>query len=84
MHLTETYLEILEDFEVDPVQFRSMFESAEMKAEIKLDFERSDELDVKGFPTLLLKRGEQITPIANGYIGSDHLIRRITTALERE
>ena len=83
MHLTETYLELLKEFDLDPERFKSRFESEEAKEAIKNDFERSDALGVRGFPTLLLKLGEEITPIANGYIQSAHLTRRIMTALEK-
>jgi putative protein-disulfide isomerase len=77
MHEVETYLELTDKYGINPTEFKQLFKSEEIKEEIKLDFKNSDDLGVRGFPTVLLIVGEKIHRISNGYMKSNQLLERI-------
>lgn len=81
MHLAETYFEAVEQLGISKEKFTNLFESEEYKNKIKADFEKSASLGVRGFPTLLLKKGEEIYLISNGYKESGAIIESIQAKL---
>ncbi len=81
MHLVESYQSILEELNIDYKQFKELFESQEMKDAIKLDFQKSQEMGVRGFPTLILEHEGQMHLLANGYSTSEKIIQRINKIL---
>ncbi len=83
MHLATSYDELLKTLGIDQNKFHSLFESDEMKNEVKKDFERSSQLGVRGFPTLLLQQDDKITLIANGYDTAENMIRKIKSHLNQ-
>jgi len=82
MHLTESYQSILNDLDIDYDLFTKLFESAEMKNEVKLDFEKSQKMGIRSFPTLVLKHKDDLHLISNGYSTSDKIIQRIDNLLQ--
>lgn len=66
-HDIQTYLDIAEDLAIDKTAFQKSFESDEMKALIRRDFERTAEMGVAGFPTVLIRDGETLFMVAKGY-----------------
>ncbi len=75
---TDTYLGLLEEFEIDEDQFKEMFESTEFKTLVKEDFQYSANLGVKGFPTLVLQKGKDLYLISNGYAEAKTVIDNIS------
>ncbi|MDF1865220.1 MAG: DsbA family protein [Saprospiraceae bacterium] len=78
---TETYLELVEQFGVRKEDFKNAFESEEMREAVRRDFEYSSEVGVRGFPTVVLQKGDQYYLIANGYMKSGVVIERIKKQL---
>jgi len=81
MHLAESYQAILNDLNIDFQSFKELFESQEMKEAIKLDFQKAQEMGVRGFPTLILEHEGQLHLLANGYSTSEKIIQRIDKIL---
>ena len=82
MHLVESYYTALEALSVDKTEFNEKFHSDEMKNLVRKDFERSRQMGVQGFPSLILQQGNQLKLIANGYASSEKMIQRINNAME--
>lgn len=70
----ETYLELCDKYDIDREEFRRLFESDEMKYETKQDFQLSQQLGIKGFPSMVYKQKDQYYLISNGYREADELI----------
>lgn len=83
MHLVESYYPILKKLKMDKEQFTQLYNSAEMKEKVKLDFKRSEELSVTGYPTLLLRHKDQYHFIARGFATVDQMTDRIEKVLEK-
>ena len=81
MHLVESYHSILDELTIDYEQFKKLFESKKMKEAIKMDFQKAQDMGVRGFPTLLLEYNGQLHLLANGYSTSDKIIQRIEKIL---
>ena len=59
-----------------------MFESEEMKQAVRKDFETAASLNVRGFPTVLLKRDDQYSLISNGYTTAKNIEANVKHQLE--
>lgn len=81
MHLAETYFEAVEELGVSKEEFTKHFESEFYKNKIKEDFQKSSAMGVRGFPTLLLQKGEDLYLISNGYMESASVVQRIKAKL---
>jgi len=63
----ETYLPIVEKLGLPVEKFAGMFDSEEMKEATLADFDLSDTLDVRGFPTLLVSDGVESRFFCKGF-----------------
>jgi len=81
MHLTESYQALIENLEIDFEAFQQLFESDEMKNAVREDFVKSNELGVRGFPTMLLKKDGEYTLISNGYMKNEVIVERVKKGL---
>lgn len=81
MHLAESYTSILTELGIDYTLFVELFDSPDIKNEVKRDFQKSQQMGVRGFPTLILSTSESLHLIANGYSKADTIIERIDTIL---
>lgn len=63
----ETFLEIAKNYNLDLEEFKNLFESDDMKHLTKTDFQLSAEMGIKGFPSMVLKKGKEFFLISNGY-----------------
>ena len=70
----ETYLELVEAFGIEKAIFKKEFESDEIKEAVKKEFTYSSEIGVRGFPTVVLQKGEKFYLISNGYTTSENII----------
>ena len=80
MHLAESYRSSLEHVNIPFDDFAERFKSTEAAPEVREDFSASSAMGVNGFPALLLKKGDQMTVIANGYASAESMIRSISNA----
>ena len=64
---TETFVDIAANLGLDPVKFKSVFETDETKYTTSQDFALSQQMGIKGFPALVMKKNGKLTLIANGY-----------------
>ena len=78
----EKYKSIVEKQGIDFLKFKEKFDSDDAKYGVKQDFRFSGELGVQGFPSVLLKKGEEWILIANGYSDAKTVIRVIEKALK--
>lgn len=79
----ETYTEIVENLGIDKEDFKKEFLSEAMKEAVKADFERSSDLGVRGFPTVILDKGEgDYVLIGNGYMKAERLEAGVQTQLQ--
>jgi putative protein-disulfide isomerase len=83
MHLAESYHDALKSLNLDVDAFDQQFHSDEMKTLVKEDFERSRQMGVQGFPSLVLQKGDQLILIANGYSTSEKMIEKIKKVLNK-
>lgn len=63
----KTYRTILDEFQLDADTFRNRFESEEIKQKTLDEFEWCRSAGASGFPTLLLKVGDEMGVMARGY-----------------
>lgn len=81
MGVVETYVELAKKYEVDIDQFKILFTSDEMKTAAREDFVKSGEMGVRGFPTVILQKGDKLILISNGYMEGDKLVRQVEANL---
>ncbi|MFK8044765.1 MAG: DsbA family protein [Crocinitomicaceae bacterium] len=63
----ETYLKIAETLNIDTNEYSKLFNSEEARYNTKADFQLSAEMGIKGFPSLVIKKGDEFTMLANGF-----------------
>ncbi len=78
----DTFLDLVEDLEVDRNKFKVMFESEGMKQAVRKDFETAAEMGVRGFPTLILKLEDHFFLISNGFTTAKNIESKVNHQLE--
>lgn len=61
------YKPICKELELDFERFARLFPSAETKAATQADFQLNRQWGVRGYPTILVKKGDQLHAIATGF-----------------
>lgn len=69
-----TYIRIAENLGLDGETFYKNFKSDAAKEATYDEFRLAKQLGVKGFPTVILQRGDKFYLVANGYRKADELI----------
>ena len=64
---TETFVDLAVAFGFDKSQFEKLFNSDEAKYQTNQDFALSQQMGIKGFPSIVLRKDGKYTLIANGY-----------------
>lgn len=82
MNSVESYLPTVKKYGVDPTEFRKLFSSPELKIAVRADFEKAAALDVSGFPSLILRKGEEYYLIASGYTEAEKVLRTVRRILD--
>jgi putative protein-disulfide isomerase len=77
----ETYLELAKKYKVNSTKFKTLFESAKMKNAVRADFEKAAAMGVRGFPTVVLKKGEEYILISNGYLAGERVAKMVEANL---
>lgn len=81
-NLTATYLPLVSQLGISPEDFKQAYESEEMKKAVRGHFMYSADLGIRGFPTVVLKIGEQLKLISNGYTKATNLVQKCKAHLE--
>ena len=81
-NLTETFVELAGAFNLDKNEFRKLFESEEMKDKVRHDFEYSAEMGVRGFPTVILQKGDELYLLSNGYTKAENIVEKVDRVLK--
>jgi putative protein-disulfide isomerase len=68
-------------FEVDPQEFMTAFQSDEMKQATLQDFALAQRFGVQGFPMLVLIKGKAAYAVSNGYAKAETVIANVRRAL---
>lgn len=63
----ETYLTIAKALDIDVLIFEKLFNSEEARYNTRADFQLSAEMDVKGFPSTIIKKGKEFIMLSNGF-----------------
>ena len=82
-NLTETFAELAGTFNLDINEFRQLFDSEAMKNKVRQDFEYSAEMGVRGFPTVLLQKGEELYLLSNGYVKAENIVEKVDRVLKK-
>jgi putative protein-disulfide isomerase len=78
----ENYYPLLDKYELDRAVFVKSFNSDEMKSLIKQDFSSASEMNIRGFPSMVLFQDGKYTLLSNGYSKSEVLIEKIEKLIE--
>lgn len=70
----DVYPDLLDGFEVDHAKFMELLGSEEMRARTWRDFSEARSMGVAGFPTLLVRDGEEYGIVTRGYLSADRLL----------
>ena len=69
----ETFLEIAESMGLSKEEFQRLFESDEIRKETQGDFELARRMAVSGFPSLLLREGDSLKSLTQGWVPLEQL-----------
>jgi len=72
------YASICDDFNINYGDFISRFESGEIKAETADEFNLNRTWGVRGYPTVILLKGDQLYQIANGFATFDQMKEQVS------
>lgn len=64
---TATYLALVKKFDVSPDEFLKKFRQEDFKKQTYKEFELGQQLGAEGFPTIIIKKGQETKVITNGY-----------------
>jgi putative protein-disulfide isomerase len=77
-----SYAELTANYDVDPVEFLAEMASPQGRARAWEDFAEARELGVLGFPTLLLRMGDDTQVLSRGYASLGHFEDQIAYWLQ--
>jgi len=77
-----TYLEIAESIGLDKSKFKELFESVELKTQIKEDFELARSMGITGYPAVIISENGKLTIVSKGYLSSSNLIKNINKVIK--
>jgi len=80
-NILSTMLGVAKECDLPLDQFEEMYESEEWKTKVKLDFQYSADLGVRGFPSVVLKKGDQHFLVVNGYAKAEAVVDVVIRAL---
>ncbi len=75
------YLQIAKELGMNTDEFQEKFNEEAIIRATREDFTRAAEMGVRGFPTIILKKGEKLHLIANGYASAESMIESIKKVL---
>lgn len=81
-NIAKNYHYLLDKYGINKDAFDTAFHSEDMKVLTKQDFIESQELGVRGFPSMVLLKDGNYTLISNGYTQAADVVRRVTKIIE--
>ncbi len=81
-NVDKNYHYLLDKYDINKDAFDKAFHSDDMKALTKQDFIESQELGIRGFPSMILLKEGKYTLISNGYTKAEDVVRRVTKIIE--
>ncbi len=76
-NIAENYHELLEKYDIDKDAFDKAFHSDDMKALTRQDFEKSQAMGIRGFPSIVLLKDGKYTLIAKGYTQAENVVNMV-------
>ena len=70
----DSYPDLLAGIGVDPSGFRMRFDSPEMKAATQADYRHARELGIGGFPSVVVRKGDELALLTRGWAPLDRLV----------
>ncbi len=81
-----TRVEVLEELAmtlgIDALEFRQAFQKSQTRQRVWEEFDQSRQLGVNGYPTLLGRSGQSVSPLMHGYQDSETLVPTIEKFLQ--
>ena len=77
MRAESTFTRIAQDFGLDTVQFKQLFNQEEIKYETNNDFQLASEMGIRGSPSAVIRHNGQLYLAANGYRTAEDLLKTI-------
>jgi putative protein-disulfide isomerase len=74
------YEPICQALAIDFTAFRTVFESEAIRRATRADFQRSRQWGIRGFPSVLFQKGDQLHLLASGYTTFEQLWERVEQA----
>lgn len=78
----ETFVEIANNLGLSVEKFKSLYESEDMKQKVKQEFQLAQDLNATGFPTVILRDGEDYYLMSQGYMKANVLEQGIRELIE--
>lgn len=78
---TDFYASICAELALNFDEFRTLFESPEDLEAVQQEFVRARQWGVRSFPTLLLERKGETTPLAVGFVTKEDVLARLRKAI---
>lgn len=79
--VAEFYADICAGLGLDFDEFRALFASPEARQAVQQDFVRCRHWRVRSFPTLLLERNGETSPLAVGFVTTEQVLSRLRQAI---
>ncbi len=76
-NIAENYHDLLEKYDIDKDAFDKAFHSDDMKALTRQDFEKSQAMGIRGFPSMVLLKDGKYTLIAKGYTQAENVVNMV-------
>lgn len=83
-NLTDTYLDILIDFQIDTDKFQQKFKTEEYRNKSYQDFQIARQMGVTGFPTVVLGYEKQLFALSIGYSSFTKMKDRLEKITEEQ
>lgn len=80
---TSTYLEIADSFGLDSELISQRLKDEDIRKDAHEDFTRVQNLDVHSYPTLLLRKGNELLPLGGGAMTAEKLESRLALYLSK-
>ena len=80
---TDTLADLADGFGVERTRFMEAFESEELRARTLAHFKHARQVGVRGFPTLILQKGEDLHLITNGWQALEPIRTALNSQLDK-
>lgn len=78
----DSYPALVAGVDIDPPAFLERFRSEEMKAATQADYRQARELGIGGFPSVVVRKGEQLALLTRGWAPLERLVPALNEWLD--